>query len=160
MNKDGLSTVVGLTSVSIVLLGLGCFLDQTLLLAFGGLVLLFAVFSIYFFRDPMRTPPKDDNIVVSPCDGKVIEIDKEIESEFIQGKAIKIAVFMSLFNVHVNYVPVAGAVDFMRYHRGKYFRADDPRASMHNVNILTGLLTDRGKVAFKQATGMVARRLV
>lgn len=160
MNKDGLSTVVGFAAVSIVLFGLGYFFNHMLLTACGALVLLCAAFSIYFFRDPQRTPPAGENLVLSPCDGRVIQIENEIEPEFIQGKALKISIFMSVFNIHVNYVPFAGTVDYMRYHRGKYFRADNPKASTHNVNILTGLLTDRGKVAFKQATGMVARRLV
>lgn len=160
INKEGIATIIGAAAIALVLLWLGIQFHHIWLLGFGVVFFLFSGFSIYFFRDPERTPPAESNILVSPCDGKVIEIENVEETEFVQGKTIKISIFMSVFNVHVNYIPITGKVDFMRFHRGKYFRADDPKASFHNVNILTGLITDYGNIAFKQATGMVARRLV
>jgi phosphatidylserine decarboxylase len=160
MNREGIPTVLGLLAISILLLGFGLSFDFVLIVLLAALFFLFSAFSIYFFRDPIRTPPSGENVVASPCDGKVIEIEEMIESEFVEGKALKISIFMSVFNVHVNYVPFAGKVDYMRYNRGQFFRADNPKASMHNVSITTGLLTEHGKLAFKQVTGMVARRLV
>ncbi len=160
MNREGIPTVIVLLTTGLALSAVGRFYRLYLIFALGIVVLLLALFSIYFFRDPMRRPPTEAGVVVSPCDGKVISVEEADEPEFIEGKAIKISIFMSVFNIHVNYVPYHGTVDFIRYHRGKYFRADDPRASLHNVNILTGLITEEGKLAFKQATGMVARRLV
>ncbi len=160
MNREGLSTVLVLAVFAVLMAWLGLRFNFKSLLIISGLGFVLSLFSIYFFRDPLRTPQADPLVVVSPCDGKVIEVERTMEQEFIQGEAMKISIFMSVFNVHVNYVPYAGTVEFMRYHRGKYYRADLPEASTHNVNILTGLETEHGKIAFKQATGMVARRLV
>ena len=160
MNREGVPTIAGLTIFSVLVGWFGLKYDFVFLIIIGGISLALALFSIYFFRDPKRTPPHSQNAVVSPADGKIIAIDDIQESEFIEGPAKRVAIFLSLFNVHVNYVPFKGVVDLVRFQRGSNVRADLPEASTHNVNILTGLETEHGKLAFKQSTGMVARRLV
>ncbi len=159
MNREGVPTVLGLAAFTIMVGWLGLafnFVNMTILAALG---VVFTLFSIYFFRDPKRIPPDDASSIVSPADGKVIEVDVFHETEFIEGDAKRVVIFLSLFNVHVNYVPFAGIVDFIRFQRGTNVRANLPSA-IQNVNILTGLKTARGKLAFRQSTGMVARRLV
>ncbi len=160
MSREGLPTVVGLFVLALVLAVVGRRFDNTFAYAWAALLAAAGLFSIYFFRDPQRTPPQNPLAVVSPCDGTVIAVDTVEEKEYLQAKAQRIAIFMSVFNVHVNYVPFRGTVEFMRFYRGKYLRADLPAASQHNVHILTGVLTPYGRMAFKQSTGAIARRLV
>ena len=160
MNREGIPTLAGLAIFSLLLGWVGLMYDFVSLLIIAGVSAALALFAIYFFRDPKRTPPDQKNVVVSPADGKIIAIDEIQEDEFIAGPAKRVAIFLSLFNVHVNYVPFTGLVDLVRFQRGSNVRADLPEASTHNVNILTGLQTEHGKLAFKQSTGLVARRLV
>ena len=160
MNKEGIPTVIGLILFAVFLGWAGRHFENVLLLILAGLAASAALFSLYFFRDPRRIPPANPLAIVSPCDGKVIGIETVEETEYIQGRTTRIAIFMSVFSVHVNYVPFRGVVEYMRFFRGKYYRADLPEASTHNVHILTGLETPYGKLAFKQSTGMIARRLV
>lgn len=160
MNREGVPTVAGLAVFSLLVGWFGLTYSFLYLVITAGLSTALTLFSIYFFRDPKRTPPEQDNAVVSPADGKIIAVDEILESEFIEGPAKRVAIFLSLFNVHVNYVPFKGVVDMVRFQRGTNVRADLPEASTHNVNILTGLETEHGKLAFKQSTGIVARRLV
>jgi len=160
LSKEGIPTLVGLMVLALLMYWGSRLFDAKLLVVFTGILVFAALFSVYFFRDPQRMPPQDPMAIVSPCDGKVIGIDRVRENEFVQGEATRIAIFMSVFNVHVNYVPFRGTVEYMRFFRGKYLRADLPDASTHNVHILTGLATPYGKLLFKQSTGMIARRLV
>lgn len=160
MSKEGLPTIIGLLVFSVLAGGFGYYFTQTNLLILSGICFLLFIFSLYFFRDPIRTIPSENNIVVAPADGKVIAIEEVIEGQYIQGKAKKVAIFLSLLNVHVNYVPYQGIVDFLRYSRGKFLKANNPQASSDNASIVTGIDTDIGKVVFKQSTGFVARRIV
>ncbi|MDZ7370026.1 MAG: phosphatidylserine decarboxylase [candidate division KSB1 bacterium] len=160
MSREGIPTVLGLLGFAAFLAFLGWKYGNVLMLVIAGLFAGAGLFSIYFFRDPLRMPPNDPLAIVSPCDGTVIEIEKVEEPEYMQAKAERISIFMSVFNVHVNYVPYRGVVEFMRYVHGRYYRADLPQASKHNVHILTGVLTPYGKMVFKQSTGAIARRLV
>lgn len=160
MNKEGIPTLIGLVVLALLMVYGSRLFNAKLLLVFAGILVFAALFAIYFFRDPQRVPPADPMAIVSPCDGRVIAIEQVHENEFMEGETTRIAIFMSIFNVHVNYVPFRGTVEYMRFFRGKYLRADLPEASSHNVHILTGLATPYGKLMFKQSTGMIARRLV
>jgi phosphatidylserine decarboxylase len=160
LSREGLPTIIGLAAFCILVGWLGLRNQTTYLIVVSGIAAFLLLFIIYFFRDPKRVPPRLANGVVSPADGKVIAIDQVLEKEFIEGKATRIAVFMSLFNVHVNYVPFRGKVEYIRYNHGAFLRANVPEASTQNEHILTGLETFYGKIAFKQSTGMIARRIV
>ncbi|MBN1466600.1 phosphatidylserine decarboxylase family protein [candidate division KSB1 bacterium] len=160
MSREGLPTILGLAAFCLLVGWVGLRNEVAYLIVLAGVAALCMLFSIYFFRDPMRVPPDLANGVVAPADGKVIAIDQVEEKEFLAGQATRIAIFLSLFDVHVNYVPFRGTVEYIRYNHGAYFKADSPAASTHNVHIVTVLETSHGKIAFKQAVGMVARRLV
>ncbi|MBN1558693.1 phosphatidylserine decarboxylase family protein [candidate division KSB1 bacterium] len=160
MSREGLPIILGLGTFCVLVGWFGLHSQTIYLLVVASIAALLLLFVLYFFRDPRRTPPNMVRGVVSPADGQVIAIDQVHEKEFIEGKATRIAIFMSLFNVHVNYVPFKGRVDYIRYNHGAFLRANLPEASTQNAHILTGLETLYGKIAFKQATGMVARRIV
>ena len=125
--------------------------------------LIFAVitlFCIFFFRNPGRVIPKGDEMVVSPADGKAMDVTTVNEELFLKGEAKRIRIFLSLFNVHINRAPVSGKVSFVKQVTGQYLPAYKDEASFKNQRNYIGLETEFGKVMVVQITGLVARRLV
>jgi phosphatidylserine decarboxylase len=128
------------------------------LLAFVLTVLVLWV--AYFFRDPERTGPRGDDLVISPADGRVIEVVEVDEPAFLQGRAIRISVFMNVFNVHVNRYPVGGRVAYVHYNPGKFMNAAAEKASLDNEQMSIGVQGARHRILFRQIAGLVARRIV
>lgn len=124
-----------------------------------GLALV--AFVIFFFRNPSRKIAEGRNIAVSPADGKVMAVTEIDEPVFINGKAIKVSIFLSLFNVHVNRSPIKGTVSYTEYRPGKYLPAFKSHASDINERNTIGIeAADGVKVLVHQITGFVARRIV
>ena len=123
---------------------------------FGGLF----IFVTWFFRDPERTIPEEPNIIVSPGDGKIVEIVPENDSLLKQGGYTRISVFLNVFNVHVNRVPIAGKIQAYRYNKGKFLNAASHKASLDNEQ--SAILLNNGHVTIlvKQIAGLIARRIV
>lgn len=164
LTKFGLSNIIVMLTVAIGLIVIGFIYYPKwwvwLLLISGGLLL---TFTLVFFRDPPRPMPseyEDDSWVVSPCDGKVVEIVEEYESNYIKGQSIRISIFLSPLDLHVNYTPVSGIVEYYEYVPGKYLIAYHPKSSELNEQTKIGVNTKYGKVFFKQIVGILARRLV
>ena len=128
------------------------------LLAF--VLTLLVLWVAYFFRDPERSGPRGEHLVISPADGRVIEIKEVDEPAFIQGRAIRISVFMNVFNVHVNRYPVAGKVAYVHYNPGKFLNAAAEKASLENEQSSVGVQTAKHRVLFRQIAGLIARRIV
>ena len=128
----------------------------------GCIIGALSLFTLYFFRDPGRTGKTDDKTVLTPADGKVLHIQRVDESSSPLGTpAIKVSIFMSLFNVHVNRIPICGKIMEIAYNPGKFFSADLDKASEHNENNRITLLTDcNRKIMFIQIAGLIARRIV
>lgn len=129
-----------------------------LLLAVGGLA-----FTLYFFRDPERTPPADarDHGLLAPADGRVVEITEETDTLYLEGPARRVSIFLSPLDVHVNRIPARGVIEYERYRPGDYLVAWHPKASEKNERSELGLRHPSGtKVLFKQIAGAVARRIV
>jgi phosphatidylserine decarboxylase len=128
----------------------------------AGLAFLAAAFTLWFFRDPARTPPAhDENVLLAPADGRVIEIVDEDDPLFLQGPARRVSIFLSPLNVHVNRIPCDGVVEYVRYVPGEYLVAWHPKASEKNERSEIGVRTAAGvPVLFKQIAGAVARRIV
>jgi phosphatidylserine decarboxylase len=123
----------------------------------GGILMLFGLFVLYFFRDPERTPPADADAVVSPADGRVTEIREE-EWEGRAGK--RISIFLSVWDVHVNRAPMAGRIRKVEYRPGRFYAAMRARASQENEQNVFSVETERGEMSFKQIAGWIARRVV
>jgi phosphatidylserine decarboxylase len=129
-----------------------------------GVLLLF---TLYFFRDPRRVPPEGERLIVAPADGTVMDIEEVDEPEFLGGRAERVGIFLSLLSVHINRAPLAGRVGYMKYRPGRFFAAFNERASVENESNMVGLETDMDapsggklKVAVKQISGVIARRIV
>lgn len=113
-----------------------------------------ALFTAFFFRNPSRTVPADENIIVSPADGKVVRISKNDNRQHC------ISIFLSVFNVHVNRSPISGRLKELEYRRGRFKPAFEDEASRVNEQ---NILTIEGKaiqITFKQIAGLIARRVV
>jgi len=125
------------------------------------LPLLILGFTFYFFRDPERKIPEDSESIVSAADGKIIEIMDVNEESFLKEPAVKITVFLSVFNVHINRAPYAGRVVMIDYRKGKFLVAHRPEASDQNERNSVGFIGASGvKVLVKQIAGIIAPRIV
>ncbi|HEX9129301.1 MAG TPA: phosphatidylserine decarboxylase family protein [Gemmatimonadaceae bacterium] len=125
-------------------------------------LLLLALWVAYFFRDPERVGARGVSLVVSPADGKLIMITEVDEPSFVQGRAIRLSIFMNVFNVHVNRYPVDGVVKYIHYNKGKFFNASAEKSSLENEQMSVGIETAGGghRVLVRQIAGLIARRIV
>jgi phosphatidylserine decarboxylase len=124
---------------------------------------LFAVFTLYFFRDPNPNVPAGAGLVVSPGHGKVDVIDRVIEPRFMGGECQRVSIFLSVFDVHVQNAPVGGRVAYFKHTEGKFLNALKTESAEQNENILLGLEASDpqgAKVGVRLITGLIARRLV
>jgi len=119
-------------------------------------------FILYFFRDPNRNPPEGEDKLLSPADGRIVSISHVHEDNYLKCRAVKIAIFMSLFSVHVNRISYSGKVEFIKHVPGKFLDARTPDSSEKNEHNLMGILAKDGKtkIMIKQVAGKVARRIV
>jgi phosphatidylserine decarboxylase len=128
------------------------------LLAF--VLLLLALWVAYFFRDPERTGQRGASLVVSPADGKLIMITEVDEPAFIKARALRLSIFMNVFNVHVNRYPVDGVVRFVHYNKGKFLNAAAEKSSLENEQSSVGIESGKYRVLVRQIAGLIARRIV
>lgn len=120
-----------------------------------------SAFILYFFRDPQRIVPCRDDVIVSPADGRVLEVTEVDRDPFHTGSARRISIFMNVFNVHVNRVPVAGVIRDIRYVPGSFLPADRQKAMVQNEQNAIMIEDDRGRtVTVVQVAGLIARRIV
>ena len=124
------------------------------------LSLLLAIFVICFFRDPERVVPADETIIVSAADGLVVDVQEMEEPDFHLGPMIRIAVFLSVFDVHINRSPVAGVVKSTVYKAGRFLDVRHPDSSTRNECRSWWFETQGGPVAVRQIAGLIARRIV
>ena len=135
----------------------------------GLIGLVLTIWCVFFFRDPERIIPVDDNIIVSPADGKVIKVEfgvdapKDIilDAKYKDVKWNKISVFLNVFNVHVNRIPLSGKIIKTSYKPGKFLSANVDEASEQNERNAILLQDEKGNdIIFVQVAGMVARRII
>jgi phosphatidylserine decarboxylase len=123
----------------------------------GGVLVVLGAFVLFFFRDPERTIPSDPDLILSPADGRVMEVVEEARGG---SPGRRISIFLSIFDVHVNRTPVAGRIAAMEYRKGRFYGAMRGRASEENEQNVIHVSTERGEVVFKQIAGWVARRIL
>ena len=122
---------------------------------------IFMCFVTWFFRVPVRPAPEGRNLVTSVCDGKVVIVEKAFEKEFLKKECWQVSAYMDFFDVHCNFWPVEGTVEYYKYHPGKYMLAFLPKSSDLNEHASSCIRTSGGhSVFFKQIAGTFARRIV
>ena len=126
----------------------------------ASLLTLLLLFTVWFFRDPIRSLPAGEHLVLSPGEGRVIDVAKVEEPTYIGGSAQKISIFLSVFDVHVQRAPVTGTVEHRSYRPGKYAVAWLDKASEDNEQASLGIATPNGRVLVRQIAGLVARRII
>jgi phosphatidylserine decarboxylase len=123
----------------------------------AGILIFLGVFVLYFFRDPERAIPSDPDAVVSPADGRVVQI---LDEPWESNPGRRISIFLSVWDVHVNRAPVAGEIRRVEYRPGRFYAALRARASAENEQNIIRIATPRGEMVFKQIAGWIARRVL
>jgi len=121
---------------------------------------VFYLLILQFFRNPFITLPNEEKLVFAPADGKVVVIEETTETEYLNDRRKQVSIFMSPVNVHINRSPIAGVVEFFKYHPGKYLVAWHPKSSTENERTTMVISHKSGiKILVRQVAGAVARRI-
>lgn len=163
LHKEGY-TIMLVTAIVLLLINIGvyyflseCYWTQKLV-TITSVVLFFLV--VQFFRVPARVVVTGEGKVIAPCDGKVVVIEEVVETEYFKGPRRQISIFMSPLNVHINWNPVSGIVQYFKYHPGLYLVAWHPKSSTENERTTCVIRTANGTdVLFRQIAGAAARRI-
>ncbi len=159
--KYGYNTIGIVSIIVFVLIAIGILVNNNFIrIPLILIAVLLIIFTLNFFRDPDRSTPDKNNIVVSPADGRVLFVKDVIDDKFIKGKAKMVSIFMSPLNVHVNRIPISGKVEYLKYIQGDYIAAFEDKASERNERNEIGITSSAGKVLFIQIAGFVARRII
>lgn len=159
--KYGYNTIGIVSIIVFVLIAIGILVNNNFIrIPLILIAVLLIIFTLNFFRDPDRSTPDKNNIVVSPADGRVLFVKDVIDDKFIKGKAKMVSIFMSPLNVHVNRIPISGKVEYLKYIQGDYIAAFEDKASERNERNEIGITSSVGKVLFIQIAGFVARRII
>lgn len=155
-------TTIGIVAIIFFIgISLSFFTNNNLLKLILIIIPLFLLtFSLNFFRDPERTPPQKDNVVVSPADGKVLFVKEVSDNKFINDRAKQVSIFMSPVDVHVNRIPINGKIEYLKYYKGDFISAFEDKASEKNERAEFGIMSKYGKVFFTQVAGFIARRII
>lgn len=162
IHREGYGIILGSTLFLVVVNGLLTYFNAPILAQQISLSisLVFYLLVVQFFRDPQRTTPQGDNLIIAPADGKVVVIEEVTEPEYFKGSRRQVSIFMSPVNVHVNRVPVSGEVVYSEYHPGKYLVAWHPKSSTENERTTVVIKNERGEILFRQIAGALAKRIV
>ena len=126
----------------------------------GGVLLALGLFTAFFFRDPDRVIPQGAGLVVSPADGKVVQVIPAPADHPLGPGTTQVSIFLSVFDVHINRAPIGGTIERVEYHPGEFLPAFDDKASLRNEQNSVLLEREGARVAFKQIAGLIARRIV
>ena len=163
IHKEGYTILI----VLLVVLAVTNAITMTLMSSMQVFVFSFLVVSVigyllilWFFRLPSRSFSEDDNLVISPADGKVVAIEEIEEHEYFGDRRLQVSIFMSPLNVHVNIIPIAGTVSYYKYHPGDYLVAWHPKASESNERNSVVIENGKHAVLVRQIAGVLARRII
>lgn len=163
LHREGY-TIMAVTAIVLIIINLGInyllpdgyWIPRLTLIA--SIVIFFLV--VQFFRVPTRVVRQSDRDIVAPCDGKVVVIEEVVETEYFKGPRRQISIFMSPLNVHVNWNPISGVIQYFKYHPGLYLVAWHPKSSTENERTTVVIRNKEGiEVLFRQIAGAAARRI-
>lgn len=161
ITKYGYSTAASLLAVIFVIIIISVLITNGLIkFVYVGIGAVLTGFVLYFFRDPERNIPEENNIILSPADGKIIDI-KQVSNDFIsRDDCIQVSIFLSLFDVHVNRIPCSGKIIYVNRIEGNFNAAFMKNSDKENFRTEIGIESSDGKIHFTQVSGLVARRIV
>ena len=119
-----------------------------------------AIWVVAFFRDPIRPGPRGDRYVIAAAEGHVVQVIETDEPMYVKERSVRISIFLSVFDVHVNRYPVNGTVELVHYHKGKFLHAAAEKASLDNEQSSIGIKGPHGRVLVRQIAGLIARRII
>lgn len=163
IHREGLAIVLSVLiffTILYVLVAHFAYCNTLLCNSVGIAGILLVIFTLFFFRNPVRKVSSDNSIVYAPADGKIIAIENVYESEFLNRQCIKVSIFMSIWNIHVNRYPISGHIIYTQYHPGKYLIARHPKSSELNEHQTIVIEKPGIEIMIKQIAGTVARRIV
>ncbi len=160
ITKDGYKIIFFTGLLEALLLAASCIKPSVALWIVTGIIGVLFIFHFFFFRDPQRKTPDGDALIISPADGTIIKIDEIEEPVYLKEKVRRVAIFMSVFNAHINRNPVDGTVEFLEHKNGQFLAAFADKALDVNERTEIGVTTKFGKVFFVQIAGLIARRIV
>jgi len=158
--KDGIPVIFVTGIIVLSTAGLAYILNSVVLEVLTFITGAVFIFHFFFFRDPDRKTPAGDNLIIAPADGTIIAIDEVEENEYFKDRVQRVSIFMSVFNVHVNRIPLAGEVEYLDYAKGRFKAAFAEDAPEVNERTVIGIRSSKGKLMFKQIAGLIARRIV
>ena len=132
--------------------------DSLFLFIMAIIFAFITLFLVFFYRNPNRVIPEDNGLILSIADGKILSI-QEIDNDFIGGTGKKVSIFLSVFDPHINRIPIDGRIEYVKYFPGKFFKAFVDEASDNNEQTEIGLDFGSGKMIFKQIVVILARRI-
>ena len=161
LTKYGLSNILILLGIAILIIIFSfIFFKGWLFYLLLCVAVIIIIFTLWFFRNPERELPaeakNDESLIISPSDGKVIIIEEVLEKNYLDEKCKKISIFLSPLDVHINWIPISGIIEYFKYNPGDYLVAWYPKSSDLNEQTHLGIKTKFGKLFFKQITGIMA----
>lgn len=166
INKEGYKIIAVSGLICLVLWGLMYHLmkhhiNGAFLVVSAVILVAFWFFIVAFFREPRRVKIHDSELVFSPCDGRVVVTEVVYEDEYVKKDMLQISIFMSITNIHMNWLPVSGEIEYYKYHPGRFLIAWHPKSSTENERTTTVVKMDNGEqILFRQVAGLIARRIV
>ena len=158
--REGLPFIFGALAIAVAAFVVALTRRSWPLWLLALLLTVIALWVAYFFRDPERMGERGDKLIISPADGRISQITEVDEPAFIHGRAIRISVFMNVFNVHVNRYPVSGRVRYLHYNPGKFLNAASEKSSLENEQMSVGIESNGRRILVRQIAGLIARRIV
>jgi len=132
--------------------------DSVLLFVLAVILAFITLFLMFFYRNPGRVVPEDRNLILSIADGTILSVE-EFGNDFIGNNGKKVSIFLSVFDAHINRIPIDGKIEYLKYSPGKFLKAFVEDASDNNEQTEIGLDFGSGKMIFKQIVGILARRI-
>lgn len=160
MAKEGLGLVLPAIFLTLVLWLLFWLNNHIVVLLLAIIFSISTAFLIFFFRDPKRIIPNGENLILSPADGHVDEIEKLSSASFLETEAIRVSIFMSLFDVHTNRLPISGEVKYIEHKAGKAIPAFKKESAKENEQTEIGIDNLGFRVILRQMVGFTARRII
>jgi phosphatidylserine decarboxylase len=157
---EGRWFIAGAWVVALVLVGMAVRTGSPAWIVGAALWFVLAVWVVAFFRDPERSWSRGERLIVAPADGKVVSVIEVDEPAFLLGRALRVSIFMNVFDCHVNRYPTDGTVAYRHYNPGEFGHAAAEKSSLSNEQASVGLTAPRGKLLIRQIAGLVARRIV